>query len=47
MGVEAERNQEQPLANGEFAVRVLWIALRLVAVFWMAEAGQSFIYQAF
>ena len=38
---------DAPIGRGEFAARVLWIALRLLFVVWLAERGQSFVYQAF
>lgn len=36
-----------PIGQTELAIRVLWIALRLLLVFWLAQPGQTFVYQAF
>jgi hypothetical protein len=51
MGIDSKKtsasDEDRPLGNAEFAARVLWIALRLLLVIWMAEAGQSFVYQSF
>jgi hypothetical protein len=47
MGIDSTRSDDPPIGNAEFAGRVLWVALRLLLVVWMAEAGQSFVYQSF
>jgi hypothetical protein len=47
MGLNSSSEPDAPIGRGEFTARVLWIALRLVFVVWLAERGQSFVYQAF
>lgn len=34
-------------ASWFYVVRVFWIVVRLIAVYWMGEQGQVFFYQGF
>ena len=47
MGVNESEERDAPIGWSEFVIRALWVGLRLLLVFWMAEAGQSFVYQSF
>ncbi len=47
VGVDSSPELEKPIHRGEFIARVLWVSLRLLFVFWLAERGQSFVYQGF
>jgi hypothetical protein len=44
---EEHPEPDRELGLGELALRVLWVALRLIFVFWLAQPGQSFVYQSF
>jgi hypothetical protein len=39
--------QAEEIGAGELMARVLWVALRLIFAIWLAQPGQSFVYQAF
>ena len=38
---------DAPMGPGEFAWRIAWIAVRLVAAVWLAQRGAYFVYQGF
>jgi hypothetical protein len=45
--IASSNSENVPIPAGRFTLRLVWVVVQLLLVYWLGESGAQFIYQGF